>query len=78
MDGDPQHAETILLAMLLAVENGGDLAIGSHHVDGGTAHGGFSAARGSLSGAGAWLAQRLLPVPLERFHADWKYPVCRR
>ncbi len=64
MDGDLQHDETILPAMLRAVENGADLAIGSRHVDGGTANGGFSAARGSLSGAGAWLAQRLLPVPL--------------
>ncbi len=64
MDGDLQHDETILPAMLRAVENGIDLAIGSRHVDGGTANGGFSTARGSLSGAGAWLAQRLLPVQL--------------
>ena len=64
IDGDLQHDESILPAMLAAVEGGADIAIGSRHVDGGAAISGFSAARGSLSEAGAWLARRLLPVPV--------------
>ncbi|NKC30139.1 glycosyltransferase [Roseomonas sp. BU-1] len=62
MDGDLQHDETILPAMLAAVEGGADIAIGSRHVAGGGAAGGFSAARGALSDAGARLARLLLPV----------------
>jgi dolichol-phosphate mannosyltransferase len=64
MDGDLQHDETILPAMLAAVEQGADLAIGSRHVAGGQAEGGFSAARGALSDAGTRMAQALLPVPV--------------
>src|SRR5690606_33505045 len=48
MDGDLQHDETILPALLAAVEGGADIAIGSRHVAGGAAEGGFSAARGAL------------------------------
>jgi len=62
IDGDLQHDERLLPALLQAVEAGADLAIGSRHVAGGAAKGGFSAARGALSGTGAWLAGRLLPV----------------
>ncbi|MFC3030421.1 MULTISPECIES: glycosyltransferase family 2 protein [Roseomonadaceae] len=62
MDGDLQHDETILPAMLAAVEAGADIAIGSRHVAGGAAQGGFSAARGALSEGGAALARLLLPV----------------
>jgi dolichol-phosphate mannosyltransferase len=62
MDGDLQHDETILPAMLRAVEQGADIAIGSRHVAGGAAAEGFSAARGALSDAGTRLAQALLPV----------------
>jgi len=62
MDGDLQHDETILPAMLAAVEAGADIAIGSRHVAGGAASGGFSAARGALSDGGAKLARLLLPV----------------
>jgi dolichol-phosphate mannosyltransferase len=62
MDGDLQHDETILPAMLRAVEQGADIAIGSRHVAGGAAADGFSAARGALSDAGTRLAQALLPV----------------
>jgi dolichol-phosphate mannosyltransferase len=64
MDGDLQHDETILPALLSAVEGGADIAIGSRHVPGGGAEGGFSAARGVLSDAGATLARVLLPVPV--------------
>jgi dolichol-phosphate mannosyltransferase len=62
MDGDLQHDEAILPAMLAAVEGGADIAVGSRHVAGGAAAGGFSAARGALSDAGTRLAQALLPV----------------
>ena len=64
IDGDLQHDETVLPAMLAAVEAGADIAIGSRHVTGGTAEGGFSAARGALSDAGARLARALLPTPV--------------
>lgn len=64
IDGDLQHDETILPAMLAAVEGGADIAIGSRHVAGGAAEGGFSAARGALSDTGARLARLLLPTPV--------------
>jgi dolichol-phosphate mannosyltransferase len=64
MDGDLQHDEAILPAMLAAVEGGADIAIGSRHVAGGQAEGGFSAARGALSDAGTRMARALLPVPV--------------
>lgn len=64
IDGDMQHDETILPAMLAAVEAGADIAVGSRHVPGGEAAGGFSAARGALSDAGARLARMLLPAPV--------------
>jgi dolichol-phosphate mannosyltransferase len=64
IDGDLQHDETVLPAMLAAVEAGADIAIGSRHVEGGTAEAGFSAARGALSDAGARLARLLLPTPV--------------
>ncbi|WP_270937547.1 glycosyltransferase [Falsiroseomonas oryzae] len=64
MDGDLQHDEAILPAMLAAVERGADIAIGSRHVDGGSATEGFSAARGALSDAGTRMAQAMLPVPV--------------
>lgn len=64
MDGDLQHDEAILPAMLAAVEAGADIAIGSRHVAGGGASEGFSAARGALSDAGARLARALLPAPV--------------
>jgi dolichol-phosphate mannosyltransferase len=62
MDGDLQHDESILPAMLAAVERGADIAIGSRHVAGGGAAAGFSSARGALSDAGARMARALLPV----------------
>ncbi len=62
MDGDLQHDEAILPAMLSAVQAGADIAVGSRHVAGGEAAGGFSAGRGALSDAGTRLAQGVLPV----------------
>ncbi len=64
IDGDLQHDEAILPAMLRAVREGADLAIGSRHVAGGAAAAGFSAARGAVSDAGTRLARWLLPVPV--------------
>ncbi len=64
IDGDLQHDETILPAMLAAVEAGADIAIGSRHVAGGAADSGFSAARGALSDMGAKMARLLLPTPV--------------
>lgn len=64
MDGDLQHDEAILPAMLAAVEQGADIAVGSRHVAGGAASAGFSAARAGLSDAGTRMAQALLPTPV--------------
>ncbi|WP_426957517.1 glycosyltransferase [Muricoccus radiodurans] len=64
IDGDLQHDETILPAMLEAVRGGAEVAVGSRHVEGGAASEGFSAARGAVSGAGTRLAQALLPTPV--------------
>lgn len=63
IDGDGQHDETLLPRMLALLETGGaDLVIGSRHVDGGDAAGGFSALRRRISDAGTQVAQALLPV----------------
>ncbi|MFT8244584.1 glycosyltransferase [Roseomonas sp. BN140053] len=65
MDGDLQHDETLLPAMLAAVRDGrADIAVGSRHVAGGEAVGGFSATRARISAAGTRLAASLLPTPL--------------
>lgn len=62
MDGDLQHDEGILPAMLDAVRAGAEVAVGSRHVAGGEAASGFDARRGALSDAGTRLAQAVLPV----------------
>ncbi|TPG55465.1 glycosyltransferase family 2 protein [Roseomonas nepalensis] len=64
IDGDLQHDETILPAMLEAVRGGAEVAVGSRHAEGGEAGSGFSAARARVSDAGTWLAARLLPTPI--------------
>ena len=65
MDGDLQHDETRLPAMLEALRGGGyDLVVGSRHVDGGDAAGLSNAWRHGLSRAGIRAAQTVLPVPL--------------
>jgi dolichol-phosphate mannosyltransferase len=64
MDGDLQHDERILPSMLAAVQGGAEIAIGSRHVEGGSAAGGFSAARGALSDGGARMARAFLKMPV--------------
>jgi dolichol-phosphate mannosyltransferase len=65
MDGDLQHDETRLPAMLAALRAGMyDLAVGSRHVEGGTTSGLANRWRHALSDAGTSLAQRFLPVRL--------------
>lgn len=65
MDGDLQHDETRLPAMLEALRGGiYDLAVGSRHVAGGDAAGLSSRWRHALSDAGTGVAQRFLPVKL--------------
>jgi dolichol-phosphate mannosyltransferase len=65
MDGDGQHDETILPAMLRAVRDDGfDFAVGSRHVEGGDASGLANGFRETLSAAGTRLARRFLPVKL--------------
>lgn len=65
MDGDLQHDETRLPAMLEALHTGRyDLVVGSRHVDGGDAAGLSNAWRHGLSRAGIRVAQAVLPVPL--------------
>lgn len=64
MDGDLQHDETRLPAMLAALRNGAELVVASRHVAGGDAAGLGSPWRHMLSGGGIRLARRLLPVRL--------------
>lgn len=65
MDGDLQHDESRLPALIDAVAGGGcDLAVGSRHVEGGSNQGLANAWRHALSDGGIWLAQRFLPVRL--------------
>lgn len=74
IDGDLQHDEGLLAGMLKVLEAGeAELVIGSRHVAGGAAAGGFSGARQSLSAFGTRLAERFLPVrvtdPMSGFFA---------
>lgn len=62
IDGDLQHDETILPAMLDAVRDGADVAVGSRHVGDGDAAGLASPLRERLSAAGIRLAQSLARV----------------
>lgn len=64
MDGDLQHDETRLPAMLTALRDGADLAVASRHLAGGDASGLGGRWRHMLSDGGIRIAQRLLPVPL--------------
>lgn len=65
MDGDQQHDETRLIALIDAVADGGcDVAVGSRHVEGGSNAGLANAWRHALSNGGIWLAQCFLPVKL--------------
>jgi dolichol-phosphate mannosyltransferase len=65
MDGDLQHDETLLPAMLTKLSSGDvDLVIGSRFVDGGSADQGFSRTRQRGSAAATVLAQKLFGVTL--------------
>ncbi|HWL81876.1 MAG TPA: glycosyltransferase family 2 protein [Roseomonas sp.] len=62
IDGDLQHDETLLPAMLRSLQAGeADVAVGSRHVEGGAAEEGFSAWRRRISDSGTSLAQFFLP-----------------
>ncbi|MCF3945966.1 glycosyltransferase family 2 protein [Acidiphilium iwatense] len=64
IDGDLQHDETKLPAMLSALHAGADLVVGSRHVGDGDAAGLASPMRARLSNAGIKLAQSLARVPI--------------
>ena len=65
IDGDLQHDETRLPAMLAALRSGDyDLAVGSRHVEGGDTAGLANRWRHLLSDGGIRLAQLFLPVRL--------------
>ncbi len=64
MDGDLQHDEAALPAMLAAAEAGADIVIGSRHVAGGAVGQGLSALRRQVSDLGGWAARLLLPTPV--------------
>lgn len=64
MDGDLQHDETLLPAMLARLRQGAELVVGSRHVGDGDARGLSSPFRHGLSRCGIRLAQMVLPVRL--------------
>ncbi len=64
IDGDLQHDETKLPAMLAALSEGVDLAVGSRHVAGGSAAGLSGRWRHGISNLGIRVAQMALPVRL--------------
>jgi dolichol-phosphate mannosyltransferase len=59
IDGDMQHDETRIPAMMAAVRAGADIAVGSRHVAGGGAEGLSSGFRARLSATGIGLARSL-------------------
>ncbi len=64
MDADLQHDEKILPEMFRKIRSGADLVVGSRHVEGGSADGGFSARRAAISTFATKLAKKAL-------HADF-------
>jgi dolichol-phosphate mannosyltransferase len=64
IDGDLQHDESRLPAMLAAFEAGAELVVGSRHVDGGDTAGLSSPMRVRLSAAGIRLAQAIMKAKL--------------
>ncbi|MGI4946050.1 MAG: glycosyltransferase, partial [Janthinobacterium lividum] len=64
MDGDLQHDEAQLPALLAALRGGADVAVGSRYLRGGTAAGLSGAWRQRLSRGGTALVQSLLPARL--------------
>lgn len=73
IDADMQHDEQLLPQMLSELRSGADLAIGSRHVDGGQAIGGFSQLRSMASTAATQVARGVLGVhvldPMSGFFA---------
>ena len=64
IDGDLQHDETRLPAMLAALRGGADLAVGSRHAEGGSNAGLSGRWRQRISDGGIRVAQFALPVRL--------------
>jgi dolichol-phosphate mannosyltransferase len=73
IDADMQHDEHLLPRMLSELRSGADLTIGSRHVDGGQASGGFSQLRSIASAAATQVARGVLGVhvldPMSGFFA---------
>lgn len=64
MDGDLQHDEALLPAMLAALREGrADVVVGSRYVAGGGV-GAWDSRRVGMSGIATWLARRVLRVPV--------------
>ncbi|MBA5726137.1 polyprenol monophosphomannose synthase [Bombella favorum] len=65
MDGDLQHDESCLHAMIAALrDDQADIAVASRHVAGGSNEGLSNGWRRFLSNSGIWAARQLLNVPL--------------
>lgn len=62
IDADLQHDERLLPRMLTEIRSGADVAIGSRHMDGGTAAQGFSRWRRKASDLATDAARRILDV----------------
>lgn len=62
IDADLQHDESVLPAMLRAVDGGADIVVGTRYAGGGEASA-FSAARGAMSRAATVVSRLLLRVP---------------
>ena len=63
MDADLSHDPDVLPALLAAIDDGADLAIGSRYVAGGDTPG-WPARRRLLSRAGGWYARHMLRLPV--------------
>ena len=64
MDGDGQHDVERLPDLVVAMDGGADVAVGSRYVDGGSASGLGGGRRARLSSVGTRVAQWLLPIAL--------------
>jgi dolichol-phosphate mannosyltransferase len=73
IDGDLQHDETRLPAMLTALKAGADLVVGSRHVDGGDSAGLSSPMRERLSVAGIRIARAVTRTNLSDPMSGFSY-----
>lgn len=64
MDGDLQHDETILPAMLDRIRGGAELVVASRNIDGGSKTEGLSPVRQAISDFGRRLSDMVLKAPL--------------